>query len=135
MDCLTAQLVYLHENPIGQIQSIFPEAWTFLEKAAYDFTNNNTNKFNDLLHNAIGQKPYQYHSEYRNGDSKLSHDLQELIGDLTSRTLLEHHFSKLTNKSIYFGLLCCDSHISTDKPLSLHDCLLLQRAAIQIEIN
>jgi hypothetical protein len=132
MNCETATEVYSHTNPLGKISELFPLAWKFLQDESYDFTLQNSNSFDQQLHNIVDSMPFQYLGNHRTNESELSYQLQELIGDMTSKLLLEEYFSGLIGKSIYFSLLCCDGHLSTDRELTVAEALQMQKAAITI---
>jgi hypothetical protein len=132
MNCEIATIVYSHSNPLAKIQEIFPLAWNFLNNESLDYLNSTTNDFDYRLSQIVGTVDFKFLGNHRVNESELSHQLQELIGDLTSRLLLEDHFSNLIGTPIHFALLCCDGHLSTDRELTLKEALAFQKAAITI---
>jgi hypothetical protein len=132
MNCETATIVYSTSNPLDKIKELFPLAWDFLELQTINFRYGYTNQFDIAVQKLVGAKDYRYLTHHRENEDELSIQLQELIGDLTSKLLLQKYFSDLIEKQIFFGLLCCDGHITTDHELSLDEALEFQKAAIQI---
>jgi hypothetical protein len=132
MNCEIATEVYSQPDPLSKIRELFPIAWKFLQDESNDFATLQTNTFDMQMHLIENPRSYHYLSNHRTNESELSYQLQELIGDMTSKLLLEEHFSKLIRKPIHFGLLCCDGHISTDRELTVSEALKMQKAAITI---
>ena len=108
MNCETATKVYSSTFPLLTIEELFPLAWQFLIIQSNNFVEKRTNSFDRKVHELVGSKDFAYLTTHRENEDELSKELQELIGDLTSKLLLEDYFSKLVNKKLYFGLLCCD---------------------------
>jgi hypothetical protein len=133
MDCQTATRVYKTENHLEKIQEIFPEAWAFLEAEAIAFVERQGDRFDTAAKEIVGTVPFVYRVTHRDGRDRLSKDLAELLGDITSRLLLEQHFSKVAGQPIFFSSVCCDGHLTTDHELTLAEVLPIQRAAIQLQ--
>jgi hypothetical protein len=133
MDCQTATLVYKTENHLGKIQEIFPEAWAFLEAQSFSFVQGKADPFDNAVKKLVGATPFKYLVTHRDGRDQLSKDISELLGDITSRLLLEQHFSKVVDYPIFFSTVCCDGHMTTDHELTLAEVLPIQRAAIQLQ--
>lgn len=133
MNCEIATIVYSSITPLTKIAELFPLAWEFLRSESKSFASRSTNNFDTRLHSIVGDLiPYHYLGNHRDNESALSLELQELIGDMTSKLLLQTYFSKEIGMPIHFALLCCDGHISTDTELTLDYAFLLQKAAITI---
>ncbi|MCU0566323.1 MAG: hypothetical protein MUF49_06980 [Oculatellaceae cyanobacterium Prado106] len=133
MDCKTATLVYQAENPIAQIRSLFPEAWKFLETQAWAFVQHQADAFDTAVKGLVGATPFQFRVTHRDDTDQLTQDIAELLGDITSRLLLEQHFSQVVGQKIYFSTVCCSGHITTDHELSLAEVLPIQKAAVQLQ--
>jgi hypothetical protein len=133
MDCQTATLVYKTDDHLGQIQAIFPEAWAFLEAQAFAFVERKADQFDAAVKQIVGASPFPYRVTHRDGRDQLSKDIAELLGDITSRLLLEQHFSQVVGHPIFFSTVCCDGHMTTDHELTLAEVLPIQRAAIQLQ--
>jgi hypothetical protein len=133
MDCQTATLVYKTENHLERIQEIFPQAWAFLEAQAIAFVEGKADSFDAAVKNIVGETPIPYRVTHQDGRTQLSKDISELLGDITSRLLLEQHFSQTLGQPIFFNTVCCDGHMTTDRALTLAEVLPIQRAAIQLQ--
>jgi hypothetical protein len=133
MDCQTATQVYKTEHHLEKIQEIFPAAWTFLEAEAIAFVQRQGDRFDTAVKEIVGTVPFAYRVTHRDGRDQLSKDLAELLGDITSRLLLEQHFSERVGHPIFFSTVCCDGHLTTDHELTLSEVLPIQRAAIQLQ--
>ncbi|MFM9266790.1 hypothetical protein [Tychonema sp. BBK16] len=140
MDCKTATLVYKTGNPLERIREIFPEAWSFLSAQAWAFVAGKEDEFDAEIKKAIlfegcanGQTPFQFRITHRDDTEQLTKDISELLGDITSRLLLEQHFSQVVGRTIYFSTICCSSHITTDRELTLDEVLPIQRAAVELQ--
>jgi len=133
MDCKTATLVYQTENHLENIQQIFPTAWQFLEKQAFAFVEGKQDKFDSAIRNLIGETPFKFRMTHSDDKDQLTKDISELLGDITSRLLLEKHFSQVVGRPIFFSTACCSSHITSDHELTLEEVLPLQRAAIKLQ--
>jgi hypothetical protein len=133
MDCKTATLVYQGENHLEKIREIFPEAWMFLEKQSLAFVGSQPDSFDTAVKDIVGSLPFKFRVTHRDERDQLSKDLADLLGDLTSRLLLEQHFSAIAQHPICFSLVCCDGHVTTDHELTLAEILPIQRAAITLQ--
>lgn len=133
MDCKTATLVYKTGNPLDKIQEIFPEAWSFLSAQAWAFVALKDDEFDGEIKKAIGPTPFQFRITHRDDTEQLTKDISELLGDITSRLLLEQHFSQVVGRTLYFSTICCSSHITTDRELTLDEVLPIQRAAVELQ--
>lgn len=133
MDCKTATLVYKTGNPLDRIREIFPEAWSFLSVQAWAFVAGKEDEFDGEIKKAIGLTPFQFRITHRDDTEQLTKDISELLGDITSRLLLEQHFSQVVGRTIYFSTICCSSHITTDRELTLDEVLPIQRAAVELQ--
>jgi hypothetical protein len=133
MDCKTATLVYKSGDSIENIRRIFPEAWEFLEKQAFAFVQRQADQFDSQLKNIVGETQFQFRITHRDDTEQLTKDISDLLGDITSRLLLEQHFSKLVGQPLFFHTICCSSHLTTERPLTLEDALPIQRAAVQLQ--
>lgn len=133
MDCKTATLVYKTANPLDNIRSIFPEAWNFLEKQAFAFVQGKADSFDSEIKKMVEETPFQFRITHRDDTEQLTKDISELLGDITSRLLLEQHFSKVVGQPIYFNTICCSSHLTSDRPLTLAEVLPIQVAAVQLQ--
>jgi hypothetical protein len=133
MDCQTATLVYKGENHLEKIQELFPEAWQFLEKQAFAFAQEQPDSFDTAVKAIVGETSFKYRVTHRDNRDQLSKDLAELLGDITSRLLLQNHFSNLVGQPLCFSLVCCDGHVISDHELALAEVLPIQRAAITLQ--
>jgi hypothetical protein len=133
MDCKTATLVYQTDNHIENIRRIFPEAWSFLEFQAFAFIKGKADQFDAEIKKMVGQTPFEFRITHRDDTEQLTKDISELLGDITSRLLLEQHFSKIVGQPIYFNTICCSSHLTSDRPLTLEEVLPIQKAAVKLQ--
>ncbi|MGG6266551.1 hypothetical protein ACQ4M3_17065 [Leptolyngbya sp. AN03gr2] len=133
MDCKTATLVYKAGDAIDNIRRLFPEAWEFLEKQAFAFVQHQSDEFDSQLKKLVDKTSFQFRITHRDDTEQLTQDIAELLGDITSRLLLEQHFSKVVGEPIFFHTICCSSHLTTDRPLTLEEVLPIQRAAVQLQ--
>lgn len=133
MDCKTATLVYQTENHLEKISEIFPEAWKFLEEVSFAYVQGKEDKFDSDIRNLVGEKPFKFRMVHRDDKDQLTKDLSDLLGDITSRLLLEKHFSQVVGQQVFFSTICCNSHLTTDHELTLEEVLPLQRAAVKLQ--
>ncbi len=133
MDCKTATLVYQVENHLEKIREIFPEAWQFLEEVSLAYAKNQPDNFDSAIKDLVGEKPFKFRMVHRDDKDQLTKDLGDLLGDITSRLLLEKHFSEMVGKPLFFSTICCNSHLTSDHELTLEEVLPLQRAAVQLQ--
>ncbi len=133
MDCKTATLVYQTENHLENIKQIFPEAWDFLEQVSWDYVRASVDKFDSAIREIVGEKPFKYRMVHRDDKDQLTKDLGDLLGDITSRLLLEKHFSAVVGQKVFFSTICCNSHLTADHELTLEEVLPLQRAAVKLQ--
>ncbi|MFQ4142869.1 hypothetical protein [Chlorogloeopsis sp. ULAP02] len=133
MDCKTATLVYQSENHLEKIREIFPQAWTFLEEVSWAYVQNKLDKFDAAVKEIVGKTPFKFRMVHRDDRDQLTKDLSDLLGDITSRLLLEKHFSKLVGQPVFFSTICCNSHLTSDHELTLEEVLPLQRAAVKLQ--
>jgi hypothetical protein len=133
MDCKTATLVYQSENHLEKIREIFPEAWNFLKEVSFAYVQGNADKFDSDVKNIIGETPFKFRMVHRDDTDQLTKDISELLGDITSRLLLQKHFSEVVGQPVYFSTICCSSHLTCDHELTLEEVLPLQRAAVKLQ--
>ena len=133
MDCKTATLVYQVENHLEKIREIFPEAWQFLEEVSFAYAENQSDKFDLAIKEIVGKQPFKFRMVHRDDKDQLTKDLGDLLGDITSRLLLEKHFSEVVGKPLFFSTICCNSHLTSDHELTLEEVLPLQRAAVKLQ--
>ncbi|BCX09538.1 MAG: hypothetical protein KatS3mg066_3397 [Fischerella sp.] len=133
MDCKTATLVYQGENHLEKIQEIFPEAWKFLEEVSFAYVQKKPDKFDAAVKEIVGETPFQFRMVHRDDRDRLTKDLSDLLGDITSRLLLEKHFSEVVGQPVFFSTICCNSHLTSDHELTLEEVLPLQRAAVKLQ--
>jgi hypothetical protein len=133
MDCKTATLVYQTENHLEKICEIFPEAWKFLEEQSFAYVQGKEDKFDLAVKNLISEPNFRFRMVHRDDKDQLTKDLGDLLGDITSRLLLEKHFSKLVGQQVFFSTICCNSHITADHEMSLEEVLPIQRAAVKLQ--
>ncbi|MBD2665091.1 hypothetical protein B6N60_04687 [Richelia sinica FACHB-800] len=133
MDCKTATLVYQAENHLDKIREIFPEAWDFLEAAAKAFVDNQPDKFDSEVRKLVGETPFKFRMVHRDDQDQLTKDIADLLGDITSRLLLEQYFSQQIGQPVFFSTICCSSHLTSDHELTLAEVLPLQRAAVKLQ--
>jgi hypothetical protein len=133
MDCKTATLVYQTENHLEKIREIFPEAWKFLEEQAFAYVQGKQDNFDSAVKNLVGRTHFKYRMVHRDDKDQLTKDLGELLGDITSRLLLEKHFSELVGQKVFFSTICCSSHLTADHELTLEEVLPIQRAAVKLQ--
>ncbi len=133
MDCKTATLVYQGENHLEKIREIFPEAWNFLEEASLAFVQNKSDEFDSAVKELVGETPFKFRMVHRDDKDQLTKDISELLGDITSRLLLEKHFSGVVGQPVFFSTVCCSSHLTSDHELTLEEVLPLQRAAVKLQ--
>ena len=133
MDCKTATLVYETGNPLEKIREIFPEAWNFLTHQALAFVAGKDDAFDAEIKRSIGKTPFEFRITHRDDTEQLTKDISELLGDITSRLLLEQHFSQVAGRPLYFSTTCCSSHLTADRELTLDEVLPIQRAAVKLQ--
>ncbi|MER3493894.1 MAG: hypothetical protein C4323_17205 [Mastigocladus sp. ERB_26_2] len=133
MDCKTATLVYQSENHLEKIQETFPEAWNFLEEVSFAYVQKKPDKFDTAVKEIVGETPFQFRMVHRDDRDQLTKDLSDLLGDITSRLLLEKHFSEVVGQPVFFSTICCNSHLTSDHELTLEEVLPLQRAAVKLQ--
>ena len=133
MDCKTATLVYQTPNHLENIRGIFPEAWKFLEEVSFAYVQGKEDKFDSDIRNLVGEKPFKFRMVHRDDKDQLTKDLGDLLGDITSRLLLEKHFSSLVGQQVFFSTICCNSHLTADHELTLEEVLPLQCAAVKLQ--
>jgi hypothetical protein len=133
MNCQTATQVYSSTNPLTAIQEMFPEAWSFFLSESANLVNQRPDSFDTSVKNMVGPTSFDYRVVHRDDTDTLTIQVQELLGDITSRLLIEKHFSELLGKNIFFNTVCCSGHISSFKPLDLDEALVIQKAAIQLQ--
>jgi hypothetical protein len=133
MDCKTATLVYKSNSPLEQIRNLFPEAWHYLAEQAIAFVQRQPDAFDGAVKEQVGQTAFAYRVTHRDDLESLTKDLSELLGDITSRLLLEQHFSGVVGQPVFFSTVCCSGHITADHELTLAEVLPIQCAAIQLQ--
>ncbi|MBW4562091.1 MAG: hypothetical protein KME32_13230 [Mojavia pulchra JT2-VF2] len=133
MDCKTATLVYQTENHLEKIREIFPEAWSFLEEQSFAYIQGKKDNFDSAVKDLVGETNFKFRMVHRDDKDQLTKDLAELLGDITSRLLLEKHFSQLVGQQVFFSTICCSSHLTTDHKLTLEEVLPIQRAAVKLQ--
>jgi hypothetical protein len=133
MDCKTATLVYKGGNYLENIREIFPEAWQFLEEVSFAYVAGKADNFDSAIREIVGEKPFKYRMVHRDDKDQLTKDLGDLLGDITSRLMLEKHFSAVVGKSLFFSTICCNSHLTADHELTLDEVLPLQCAAVTLQ--
>jgi hypothetical protein len=133
MDCKTATLVYQVDNHLEKIREIFPEAWQFLEEVSLAYVKNQPDKFDIAIKDLVGKTPFKFRMVHRDDKDQLTKDLGDLLGDITSRLLLEKHFSAVVGQPLFFSTICCNSHLTSDHELTLEEVLPLQRAAVKLQ--
>ena len=116
MDCADARKVYLSDNPTKTIIDLFPLAFAELQLLVDGLAGKVQDKFNELVHQRAvdvhnGRSNYFIRHRTDAEDSEVSRQLQEVIGDETSRRLLEKFFSDLNSygPTLHFSLICCNS--------------------------
>jgi hypothetical protein len=133
MDCKTATLVYKGGNYLENIREIFPEAWQFLEEVSFAYVAGKADNFDSAIREIVGEKPFKYRMVHRDDKDQLTKDLGDLLGDITSRLMLEKHFSAVVGKPLFFSTICCNSHLTADHELTLDEVLPLQCAAVTLQ--
>jgi hypothetical protein len=133
MDCKTATKVYASGDPLVNIQGLFPETWAFLETQVRDYVAGKADKFDSDVRSIVGPTHFKYRMTHRDDRDRLTQDLSELLGDITSRLLLEKHFSAIASQPLYFSTICCSSHLTADHELTLDEVLPLQKASVQLQ--
>lgn len=133
MDCKTATLVYQTENHLEKIREIFPEAWKFLEEQSFAYVQGKKDNFDSAVKDLVGETKFKFRMVHRDDKDQLTKDISELLGDITSRLLLEKYFSQLVGQRVFFSTICCSSHLTTDHELTLEEVLPIQRAAVKLQ--
>lgn len=133
MDCKTATQVYLAADPLLQIQTLFPEAWDFLTAQAQAFVKGQKDAFDSAVKEKTGPLGFKFRLTHRDDRDALTQDLSELLGDVTSRLLLEQYFSQQVGQTLHFNTICCSSHLTTERELKLEEVLPIQQAAVQLQ--
>ncbi|OUL26452.1 hypothetical protein [Nostoc sp. 106C] len=133
MDCKTATLVYQTENHLEKIREIFPEAWKFLEEQSFAYIQAKKDNFDSAVKDLVGETNFRFRMVHRDDKDQLTKDISELLGDITSRLLLEKHFSQLVGQKVFFSTICCSSHLTADHELTLEEVLPIQRAAVKLQ--
>ncbi|PMB14247.1 hypothetical protein CI592_00020, partial [Fischerella thermalis CCMEE 5328] len=90
-------------------------------------------KFDAAVKEIVGETPFQFRMVHRDDRDQLTKDLSDLLGDITSRLLLEKHFSEVVGQPVFFSTICCNSHLTSDHELTLEEVLPLQRAAVKLQ--
>jgi hypothetical protein len=132
MDCKTATQVYSSGNPLQNIKHFFPVAFDFLDSECKAYCNKQADSFDTQVKAIVGQTEFDYRIVHRDDKDNLTTQIQELIGDLTSRLLLQDHFSDKYSKQMYFCTMCCSSHNISSKQLTTEESLILQKAAVSL---
>ncbi|MDZ8056404.1 MAG: hypothetical protein RMX68_014470 [Aulosira sp. ZfuVER01] len=133
MDCKTATLVYQTENHLEKIREIFPEAWKFLEEQSFAYVQSKKDNFDSAVKDLVGETKFKFRMVHRDDKDQLTKDISELLGDITSRLLLEKHFSEVVGQKVFFSTICCSSHLTADHELALEEVLPIQRAAVKLQ--
>jgi hypothetical protein len=133
MDCKTATKVYASGDPLVNIQGLFPETWAFLEAQVRDYVAGKADEFDSSVRAIVGETGFRFRMTHRDDRDRLTNDLSELLGDITSRLLLEKHFGAIAGSPLYFSTICCSSHLTADRELTLEEVLPLQRAAVSLQ--
>jgi hypothetical protein len=133
MDCQTARQVYLTAQHIQNICDRFPVAFEFLGHQARAFVDRRADAFDTAVKQIVGDADFPYRVTHQDEKTQLSQDISELLGDITSRLLLEQHFSQVVGQPIFFSTVCCDGHITTDRALTLAQVLPIQCAAVTLQ--
>jgi hypothetical protein len=133
MDCKTATQVYLAGDPLTKIQELFPETWSFLAAQAAAFVQGQPDDFDQAVKDQTGDLGFAFRLTHRDDRDRLTQDLSELLGDVTSRLLLEKHFSEQVGQALHFSTICCSSHLTTERALTLEEVLPIQQAAVQLQ--
>ncbi|MBD2327902.1 MAG: hypothetical protein B0A82_25800 [Alkalinema sp. CACIAM 70d] len=133
MDCQTARQVYLTQSHLENIRQRFPLAYEFLAQQAQAFLDRRPDDFDQAVKQIVGETPFPYRVTHQDEKTPLSKDISELLGDITSRLLLERHFSDQLGQPIFFSTVCCDGHITTDRALTLEEVLPIQCAAVTLQ--
>lgn len=133
MDCKTATLVYQTENHLEKIREIFPTAWKFLEEQSFAYVQGKKDNFDSAVKDLVGETKFKFRMVHRDDKDQLTKDISELLGDITSRLLLEKHFSQLVGQKVFFSTICCSSHLTADHELTLEEVLPIQRAAVKLQ--
>jgi hypothetical protein len=133
MDCKTATLVYQTDNHLEKIREIFPEAWSFLEEVSFAYVQEKIDQFDSAIRELVGEQAFKFRMVHRDDKGQLTKDLGDLLGDITSRLLLEKHFSQVVGQPVFFSTICCNSHLTSDHELTLEEVLPLQRAAVKLQ--
>ena len=104
MDCKTATKVYLAGNPLSKIQELVPETGAFLEAQAIAFVAHKPDEFDTAVKAKTGSLGLDFRLTHRDDRDRLTQDLSELLGDVTSRLLLESlALLRLTHPTSDFG--------------------------------
>jgi hypothetical protein len=92
-------------------------------------------KFNHLVHDQVGPTSVPYFITHRTDadDSETSRQLQEVVGDETSRRLLERHFSNIYGHPVRFSLICCNGCNCSAGEMDLDELIRVQTAAVAID--
>ncbi|MGI0493314.1 hypothetical protein ACN4EG_16140 [Alkalinema pantanalense CENA528] len=133
MDCQTARQVYLTQDHLDNIRQRFPTAYEFLAQQAQAFLDLQPDAFDQAVKRIVGETTFPYRVTHQDDKTPLSKDISELLGDITSRLLLERHFSEQLGQPIFFSTVCCDGHITTDRALTLEEVLPIQCAAVTLQ--
>ncbi|MBE9028932.1 hypothetical protein IQ266_04040 [filamentous cyanobacterium LEGE 11480] len=133
MDCQTARQVYLTDTHVKNIRSRFPNAFAFLAQQAQAFLDRQPDRFDQAVKQIVGETRFPYRVVHQDEKTQLSQDISELLGDITSRLLVERHFSEKLGHTIFFSTVCCDGHITTDRALTLEEVLPIQCAAVTLQ--
>jgi hypothetical protein len=135
MDCVTARKVYKTNDPLESIKEVFPEAWSFLDSQAQGMVNKTPDEFDTQVKEIVGNIDTEFRVTHRDDGDQLTHDIQELLGDITSRLLIEDHFSKKYNQTLYFNTVCCSGCVISNEPLDIKKSLTIQKAAVSVEFE
>ncbi|MFM2432179.1 MAG: hypothetical protein RLZZ511_3393 [Cyanobacteriota bacterium] len=133
MDCQTARQVYLTAQHLQNIRDRFPVAFEFLAQQAQAFLERRSDHFDAAVKRIVGETEFPYRVTHQDEKTQLSKDISDLLGDITSRLLLEQHFSQVLGQPIFFSTVCCDGHITTDRALTLEQVLPIQCAAVTLQ--
>jgi hypothetical protein len=135
MNCVTATEVYKSSNPLAKIEELFPQAWEFFNNQLNSFIKKEDDIFDTEVKKIVGDLDLDFRIVHRDDVDNLTVQIQELLGDITSRLLIEEYFTNLVKRPIYFNTFCCSGCMISDKPISLRKAKIIQEAAISLQNN
>jgi hypothetical protein len=133
MKCQDAQKVWGTGDPIQGLLQHFPEALNFILQKAQCFADNCAGgSFDTQVKYLAGEGPYRL--VYLDEKDTLAEQISQILGDCALNLELSRYVSKLHNRPIQLGNICCNACITAHPAFfNTHKIVEVQKAAIKIE--